>query len=335
MFVGITGSSPLWALTRLYGFDIINDLVFDGMHCIALNVFKKYVKKFIEIYGSTSDGKLKIEEALQIVTNRRSHTMGKRWPLFPTTRLGYFKAEEHQMYVMWCLHFTMDYLRVDYEDTFIKIGLVLVKLGRLYFTHSRTHGWTPDTIEVARSLFTNWWKLVIDNGGYNESILEHVVGSGHLMDDILRHGPQDVHWIYKFEREVKNYMAVAPITNSYLYDVTFTLYHARILFQNTLIQIDEDSDGLYPSSRTLQKVHKHMHRPLSCSYIEDVQVECPEWHSNCIIKVNSNVAALELWKQSTSNLSHSLHCWRSIERNGIIIGPKRAKKLIIPGKDKG
>lgn len=67
-----------------------------------------------------------------------------------------------------------------------------------------------------------------------------------------------------------------------------------------------------------------------CSGIEGDRDQCFEWHSKCIIKVNSQVAALKLWEQSITNLSRSTVCWRTIEGNGIIIGPKKPKKILIP-----
>jgi hypothetical protein len=56
------------------------------------------------------------------------------------------------------------------------------------------------------------------------------VGAEHLADDIVRHGPQDVYWVYKFEQEVKKNMEMARNTNNNLYNVTITFYQLRMLF---------------------------------------------------------------------------------------------------------
>lgn len=256
--VGITGNSPLWRLHALYGFDLSLDLVFDGMHCISLNIFKKYVEEFINTYGKTASDRAKIEKALSIVHAARLKTMAGRWPQAPTTRLKFFKAEEYQLYIMWCLHYTMTHIKVDFSSKLIHIGLVLVNIGRLYYSYSRTHGWSINDINIARDLFKVWRKLSIEHGGQRQSVLEHVVGAGHLMDDILRHGPQDVYWCYKFEREVSAYMRTSRNTNHYLYDVSFALYYTRILFTNTTSQINHDSDGLYPEDRALLLIHSKL-----------------------------------------------------------------------------
>jgi len=177
------------------------DIVFDGMHCISLNIFKKYIEEFINTYRKTTSEKAKIEKALAIVHAARLKTMGGRWPQAPISRLKFFKAEEYQLYIMWCLHYTMIDIQVDFTSKLIHIGLLLVNIGRLYYSYSRTHGWSMDDIGKARELFRAWRKVSMEHGGPRQSVLEHVVGAGHLMDDILRHGPQDVYWCYKFEWE--------------------------------------------------------------------------------------------------------------------------------------
>jgi hypothetical protein len=45
--------------------------------------------------------------------------------------------------------------------------------------------------------------------GPNSSPLEHVAGSGELLDDIVRHGCHDVYWSYSFERQVATYMGIS------------------------------------------------------------------------------------------------------------------------------
>ena len=45
---GYTGISILHRLHKLYGFDVIQDTVFDMMHNLPLNVVRKHVKRVIE-----------------------------------------------------------------------------------------------------------------------------------------------------------------------------------------------------------------------------------------------------------------------------------------------
>ena len=42
---GYTGISILHRLHKLYGFDVIQDTVFDMMHNLPLNVVRKYIKR--------------------------------------------------------------------------------------------------------------------------------------------------------------------------------------------------------------------------------------------------------------------------------------------------
>jgi hypothetical protein len=75
----------LWRLSDLYGFNIATDLVFDGMHCISLNIFKKYIKDFVRIYGSIEEDKRNIEAALEVVEIACLKSMAKRWPTASTS----------------------------------------------------------------------------------------------------------------------------------------------------------------------------------------------------------------------------------------------------------
>jgi hypothetical protein len=228
----------------------------------------------------------------------------------------------------------MDHIKVDFDSDFVKASLVLVLIARLYFSYTRVYGWTLKTIQLARELFQVWRKFSIGYDGFNSSILEHAVGAAHLMDDVIRHGPHDVYWCYQFEREVSSYMQTAKNTNSYLYDVTFTLYRARTLFTETMKRIDEDRDGLYPVARALTKLHGHMFKTKTCSHVIARSSHCLDWHKFCAIKVNSQIAALQFWKNEVQAIPHNYECKQTILQKGIIIGPKRLKKLLLNRLDK-
>ena len=177
---GITGDSPLWRLYHMYGFDISRDLVFDVMHTLSLNVFKKYVETFIERIGHNQSRKTEIENALNLIGTMRPKGLGQRWPKNPTTRLGFFKAEEYKNFVLWILPYLLDYFNViDSHPELFKLGLILIELSRIYFPHNHTYGWTEDTIQSTKSLLQSWRIRSEDYMGPSGSVLEHVAGE-HL-----------------------------------------------------------------------------------------------------------------------------------------------------------
>ncbi|KAL3695909.1 hypothetical protein R1sor_009985 [Riccia sorocarpa] len=51
-----------------------------------------------------------------------------------------------------------------------------------------------------RFALASWWIRSEELLGPNSSILEHVAGAGHMVDDIIWHGPSNVYWSYGFER---------------------------------------------------------------------------------------------------------------------------------------
>jgi hypothetical protein len=55
------------------------------MHCISLNIFKKYIKDFVRIYGSIEEDKRNIEAALEVVEIACLKSMAKRWPTASTS----------------------------------------------------------------------------------------------------------------------------------------------------------------------------------------------------------------------------------------------------------
>lgn len=177
---GVTGESSLWRLYKLYGFDISRDLVCDVMHILPLNIFKTYVETFITTMGSTGpSAKDEIEKALKDVTNaRRKVGLGDRWPKEPTTRLGYFRAEEYQNFIMWVLPYMLDYFNMqDTQPILYETGLLLIDIAHLFYSFSRTNGWTLDTIHIARTLLQAWKIRKDDYYGPNASILEHMAGN--------------------------------------------------------------------------------------------------------------------------------------------------------------
>jgi len=131
---GISCQSCLWRLYNLYGFDISHDLTYDVMHILTLCVFKKYVHvlvKYVEGNGRIKD----LDGALQIVKKLSLDTLGARWPR-SIESLGFYKAKEYQIFVMWCLPHVLDHLDLGLDSILGGIGVVLTKVGRLFYTHS-------------------------------------------------------------------------------------------------------------------------------------------------------------------------------------------------------
>lgn len=88
-------------------------------------------------------------------------------------------------------------------------------------------------------------------------------GSGEMLDDVLRHGPHDLYWCYRFERNVSSYKSVK--TNLKQSEVTYSKYEARLAFRIAREMEAKDGDNLYPPQRAVLEAHKHLltttHRP--------------------------------------------------------------------------
>jgi hypothetical protein len=113
----------------LYGFDISHDLTYDVMHTLALCVFKKFVHMLVKYVAR--NGKIKdLDGALQTVKKLSPATLGARWPR-STKSLGFYKVEEYQIFVMWCLPHVLDHLNLGLDSILGGIGVVLTEVGRL------------------------------------------------------------------------------------------------------------------------------------------------------------------------------------------------------------
>jgi len=134
--VGISSQSCLWRLYNLYGFDIFHDFTYDVMQILTLCVFKKYVYMLVKY--AAGNGKIKdLDGALQTVKKLSPATLGTRWPR-STKSLGFYKAEEYQIFVMWCLPHVLDHLDLGLDSILGGIGAVFTKVGRLFYTIAET-----------------------------------------------------------------------------------------------------------------------------------------------------------------------------------------------------
>lgn len=122
-----------------------------------LTCLKKYVEHFIDVLGTSRTEKGEIDKTLRDVTKARPKGVGSRWPRDPTTRIGYFKAEEYQNFVMWILPYMLDCLSVKSQNLKLyDLGVVLVEIGSLYYSHLRTYGWTAEVVNIVRHLWSAW-----------------------------------------------------------------------------------------------------------------------------------------------------------------------------------
>ncbi|MCO5560550.1 hypothetical protein L7F22_014165 [Adiantum nelumboides] len=317
---GLSGKSSLWRLNDLYGFDLSLDLVYDTMHILSLNIFQKHISLLMR--NSSSEMKRKIDDitarALSCVPPALRYG---RWPRYPSKYHESYKAEENQKFIQWCLPFVLcevDGLPSDIQD----LGLLLIDIAHLFFNYTRDHGWTNKTIEVARTLLSSWRVRSEEAFGANSSPLEHVAGSGEILDDVLRHGNHDVIWCFLYERLVSTYVNIK--SNNKESEISFTNFHRRRLLTWILAQIHKDKDDLLPHQRLYKELHLALIAP--AGYVVDslLQHECQAWHKHGILKVSSVLKAKDLWSALLSN-EIDYPCGDSVFDKGIIIGPKRQK----------
>jgi hypothetical protein len=144
------------------------------MHILALCVFKKYVHMLVKY--AAGNGKIKdLDGALQNVKKLSPATLGARW-LRSTKSLGFYKVEEYQIFTMWCLPHVLDHLDLGLDSILGGIGVVLIEVGRLFYTHSRSYDWTFQSRQNARELLAAWRVRLEESVGPNSSLLEHVAG---------------------------------------------------------------------------------------------------------------------------------------------------------------
>ena len=281
-------------------------------------MLKKYVALLVDSMSAL--GRFdELEEALVIALKHKPKGLGGRWPR-KLKSLGYYKAEEYQLFVMWCLPYILDHLDLKRDSVLGGVGMLLIEVCRLSHSHARRHGWTADSIVIAQILLAAWRVRVEESIGPSSSPLEHVAGSGELLDDIMRHGCHDIYWCYAFERQVSNYMAIP--TNQKSMEVSYLKYFKRYFFTKTFSYIKMDKDGMFPHQRALHAVHKSLFtsRQVYTPEIEVMSSTCDVWHGDRVIVVYSQEKARNLAKV-IFNLE-SCTCKSLIAEKGICVGPR-------------
>ncbi|KAL3680966.1 hypothetical protein R1sor_023922 [Riccia sorocarpa] len=270
---GVVAKTRAWRLVMGVGLDLSRDLTFDSMHVVALCLFKKYIELLRKGAASSPQSKTALSMAMVEVTTAKPSSITGRWPKDIFNRLGYFKAEECSKFIIYC------------------VPHILHELG--YHTGSALY--------QCRFALASWRIRSEELLGPNSSILEHVVGAGHMVDDIIRHGPSNVYWSYGFERLVAGYNKVK--TNNRNMEHSFTFHYARVLFAKCMVQIWEDDDGLLPHERAVRLLHSHMRFSTSRLRERTLEDECQPWHSEGVCVVKTQKDANLIWEMASDNRS--------------------------------
>ncbi|KAL3686047.1 hypothetical protein R1sor_004069 [Riccia sorocarpa] len=290
---GVVSKTRAWRLVDGLGLDLSRDLTFDVMHVLALCLFKKYIELLRKDTMDSPQRKSALSRAMADVTTAKPSSITGHWPRDIFTRIGYFKAEECSKFMLYCVPHILHKVGYHPDDALHQLGALLVQIARMfYLLHRSDQGWTTGMLESCRSMLASWRIRSEELLGPNSSILEHVAGSGHMLDDIFRHGPSNVYWSYGFERLVAGYNKVK--TNSKNMEHTFTSHYARVFFVNCMVQKWEDDDGLLPSDRCLRLIHSHMRFSARRTCERTDLRACVSWHEDGVCVVTTQNKAKEI-----------------------------------------
>ncbi|KAL3682778.1 hypothetical protein R1sor_000800 [Riccia sorocarpa] len=330
---GLSFISGQWSLYHLYGFDVSLDNVYDVMHMFVLNCVKNYND---ELVASLDISQRRVFlNTLRQVTQMRPTGVGARWPCEPTMvkqvvdgksinrlKLSFYKAEEHQLFIMYCAPPILEALGYGLNSYYGKVGSLLSHLCRLFFTTSRRSGWTQEMIENGRRHSAAWRVLTEEAKGANSRILEHVLGNGEIFDDILRHGHHDLFWVYTFERLVSAYNAIS--TNNRSSEITYTKYFCRQMVYVAFKRELKDRDGLHRVARTYHILEAALYPRLVQYRGVASGCTCHPWYAQSVSIVSNIEKAKELAisVQLLDGGSLTSPCVKVASR-GIGIGPQK------------
>ena len=139
------------------------------MHILPLNLFKTFVEHLIQ-KGLAKE----LDVALHDITILRPKKLGFRWLFGMENRLAFWKAEEYQLFIMWCLSYCIKKVQISKADKVYKISQILFKISRPFFIHTRTHGWNEESITITYPLLSTWHIEWEEYNGPSGSILHHV-----------------------------------------------------------------------------------------------------------------------------------------------------------------
>jgi hypothetical protein len=247
-----------------------------------------------------------------------------RWPLNPRDFYKTFMAEENQKFIQWVLPFLLNMLAAELSGALYNIGAVLVDIVHYIFNHTRVKGWIRDDINIVRQLFVYWRLMTEDAYGPNGKPLEHVVGAGHILDDVERFGHNDVFWCFSFEREVQKYQKI--LTNQQNTEPSFIKYYSRKQFQEVEKNIEVEQDRLKSSKRALLRVHENL-EALEIIIDPHDQIICEEGHRKCLLYTSSIDAAKSL--NTLLEAASECICASTARMKGILIGSNLRKKTLV------
>lgn len=239
---GFTGLSIFHKyLYPLYGFDILNHLVFDVYHTIPLNVVKNQIVRALDLEMLDKAGLDKQIENFpwtgEFKDGRLPRQLGK-----DCKGIGYWKAESYQKFsfpMAECIMESQVTNPLEYE-----IVSLVSRLTELHF-HAGRNGWTPDMITLHKNLA---WRLNI----YVEEVqgLEMCTISMHnllhIHEDILNFSSADNTWCAVFERAVKEY--VKKSHNGKGIETTFAHVEAIREYLKSVEEKNETSPGRHDVS---------------------------------------------------------------------------------------
>lgn len=171
---GLSGKSILWRLYDMYGFNLSTDLVYNAMHILSLNLFRKYISRLMK--ECTNEVKKEIDSIVENTWKITPTSISYgRWPRLPSKHHGGFKAEENQKFIQWCLPSIL--LSVTgLSEKSIELGLLMIDIAHIFYNYCRTNGWSKDAMDITRQLFLAWRVRSEEYYGANSSPLEHVAG---------------------------------------------------------------------------------------------------------------------------------------------------------------
>lgn len=194
--IGFLGVSLLHRLNALYGFDVLQDLVFDAMHLVSLNIVKRRVQYWL------SNGILDKEEFGERL-KRMPWSKGYKVSRIPNdiTKMGFWKVEEYQKLAFPASEFVLEGLLPAEE---YEVWAPISRIVELIFNCGR-NGWTSETIAHLKALSWRHCILVEDRYGPSECVIT-LHSLTHLHEDISRFSLPDNFWCFQFEKAVERYV---------------------------------------------------------------------------------------------------------------------------------
>jgi len=236
---GFTGTSILHQyLYPLYGFDILNHMVFDVFHTVPLNLCKNQMQRLIdlELVDITYlDAQLqKFPWTRELKNGRIPTPIGK-----DAKGLRFWKAEAFQKFAYPVLESILD-SHLERQD--LEILSLVSHFTELHF-HSGRDGWTDDMIDTHRKMAERLNVKIEEIQGLEMCSIS-VHNMKHIHEDIQNFSAADNYWCAVFERAVKHY--VQRSHNCKAVECTFAKAETRREYLKSLgekVDVDQDDNN--------------------------------------------------------------------------------------------